>query len=129
MSDSPQAQPGSIGWIDLTVRDAETIRDFYGAVAGWRHDPVDMGGYSDYAMRPAAGGGPVSGICHQRGVNAALPPVWIVYITVADLEASLRNCRELGGKVLTEPNDMGHGSRYAVIQDPAGAVCALYQPA
>ena len=100
MSDSPQAQPGSIGWIDLTVRDAEEVRNFYEAVAGWRHDPVDMGDYSDYAMRPAAGGGPVSGICHQQG-----------------------------GKVLMEPKDMGNGSRYSVIQDPAGAVCALYQPA
>jgi predicted enzyme related to lactoylglutathione lyase len=118
-----------IGWIDLTVPDAEKIRDFYRAVAGWRSDPVDMGGYSDYTMRPTAGGDPVSGICHKQGVNAQLPPVWMIYIAVADLEASAARCRELGGKVLIDPQSPGHGFRYALIQDPAGAICALYQPA
>ena len=104
------------------------MRKFYEAVAGWKASPVDMGGYSDYTMS-AAGGGPVSGICHKRGVNAALPPIWMIYIAVADLEASIASCRALGGKVVIEPQSAGHGFRYAVIQDPAGAVCALYQPA
>ena len=50
-------------------------------------------------------------------------------VAVADLEASAASCRQLGGKVLIEPQSPGHGFRYAVIQDPAGAVCALYEPA
>ena len=58
---------GKIGWADLTVNDAETVRDFYRDVVGWTVQPVDMGG------APAA--------------------------------------------------------RYCVIADPAGAMCALYQPA
>lgn len=33
---------GSLGWTDLTVPDAERIRDFYQAVVGWRAEPVDM---------------------------------------------------------------------------------------
>ena len=85
-----------------------------------------MGGYRDYSMGPP-GGDAVAGICHKRGVNAALPSVWMIYITVADLEAALARCRELGGKVLQDPKSMGPLSRYCVIQDPAGAVCALYE--
>ena len=44
--------PGTIAWIDLTVPDAETVRDFYEQVTGWRSEPVDMGEYSDYNMLP-----------------------------------------------------------------------------
>ncbi len=128
MSDTVKALPGSIAWIDLTVSDAEGVRKFYEAVAGWKTSLTPMGGYSDYTMS-AVGGGPVSGICHKMGVNAALPPVWMIYIAVADLEASAASCRELGGKVIVDPQSPGHGFRYAVIQDPAGAVCALYEPA
>lgn len=128
MAQTTTPQPGSIVWMDLTVPNADAVREFYRAVAGWQADPVDMGGYSDYAMRPSAGD-PVAGICHRRGENAALPPVWLVYIMVADLDAALERCRQSGGKVLSESRGAGAHGRYAVIEDPAGAACALFEPA
>jgi uncharacterized protein len=128
MSNSEKVLPGSIAWIDVTVPDADKLRHFYSAVAGWRSDAVDMGGYQDYTMRPVAGG-PVAGICHKRGVNQDLPPVWMIYINVINLEASVQRCRDLGGKVLIGPYLMEQGNRVAVIEDPAGVICALYQAA
>jgi uncharacterized protein len=119
-------KPGTIAWHDLTVPEADRVRDFYEAVAGWRPEPVDMGGYSDWLMSPAGGDTPAAGVCHARGVNAGIPPVWLLYIAVADLEASLRACREGGGELVDGPRGAGDG-RIAVIRDPAGAVCALYQ--
>jgi len=119
---------GTIGWMDLTVPNAEKVRDFYATVAGWKPAPVEMGGYSDYTMSPPGSKKPVAGVCHKRGVNAALPSSWIIYIIVPNLTTSLRKCRKLGGKVLVGPKSMG-ASRYAVIRDPAGAVCGLYQSA
>jgi len=124
MTDAPK--PGTIGWIDLTVEDAESVRDFYTAVAGWSADPVDMGGYSDFNMKPSADGEPIAGVCHARGSNADIPPVWMIYIVVADLDASVANVTKLGGEVIAGPKGEG-GHRYAFIKDPAGAVCALYQ--
>ncbi len=44
--------------------------------------------------------------------------------TVADLDESIRPCVELGGRVINGPRKAGQ-QRYCVIQDPAGAVCAL----
>jgi len=38
---------GAIAWIDLTVPDAESLRDFYAAVAGWTPSAVAMDGYDD----------------------------------------------------------------------------------
>ena len=84
-----------------------------------------MGAYSDFVM--SADHAEVAGICHARGGNAELPPVWLIYITVEDLDQSLEECQRLGGTVLVAPRSYG-GGRYCVIKDPAGAVCALYQP-
>lgn len=117
---------GKIGWVDLTVPEAGALRDFYGAVVGWRSEGVEMGGYEDYCMLPAEGGA-VAGVCHARGANAGLPAQWLIYVTVADLEESLRQCRARGGTVLREPRGLGGQGRFAVIRDPAGAVCALFQ--
>ncbi|MHC4429800.1 MAG: VOC family protein, partial [Planctomycetota bacterium] len=78
----------------------------------------------DFCVKPP-GGDAVAGICHARGPNADLPAQWMLYITVEDLDESVRRCESLGGKVLVAPKDMG-GQRYCVIQDPAGAVAALY---
>ena len=126
MSTPPPPQAGSISWADITVPDATGLRDFYAAVAGWSVTPLSMGEYDDYVMTLPGSDSPVAGICHKRGSNAVLPPVWLVYITVADLDASLAACTAQGGKIWLEPQRMGERARYAVIADPAGAVVALY---
>lgn len=118
---------GSIGWVDLTVPDAGKVRDFYAAVTGWTTQGLDMGGYEDYLVVSPESGTPTAGVCWRRGENAHLPPVWLVYIIVADLDASLAAVREKGGKVLAEPKSMGEHGRYAIIEDPTGAACALHQ--
>ena len=123
MSSTPR--PGTISWQDLTVENAEELRDFYESVIGWSPEPVTMGGYSDFVM--TADGDEIAGICHARGANADLPPVWIVYITVEDLDHSIQECQRLGGSIVAAPRGYG-GGRYCVIKDPAGAICALYQP-
>lgn len=111
-------------WIDLTVEHAENIQDFYTRVAGWESKAVDMGGYEDYAM--TEGEEVLAGICHARGVNAGIPPVWIPYFEVQSLEKSLQTCQECGGIVICPPRSMDPKRNYAVIQDPSGAVCAIW---
>lgn len=117
---------GSVAWRDLTVADADAVRDFYAAVVGWGIEPVEMGGYSDYSMVTAAGEA-VAGVCHARGINAELPAQWLMYVVVEDLDRSLDRCHALGGRVVAAPRGLG-GGRFCVIADPAGAVCALFQP-
>jgi predicted enzyme related to lactoylglutathione lyase len=48
--------PGKISWVDLTIPDAEAVRTFYEAVAGWTSDPVSMGDYCFVTL--AIQGGP-----------------------------------------------------------------------
>jgi predicted enzyme related to lactoylglutathione lyase len=126
MSQTPP-KVGTIGWTDLTVPDAVAVSDFYAKVAGWTATPMSMGDYDDFVMM-TPGGEAVGGVCHARGRNAALPPVWMVYITVADLDASLAACTAGGGRIVAEPRSGGETARYAIIADPAGATVALFDP-
>lgn len=111
---------GSVPWFDLTVGDAEGLRDFYASVVGWETERVQMDGYDDFCMKPP-GRDVVAGICHACGVNADLPAQWLIYITVADLQQSIDRCVARGGQVVHRRPDL------AVIQDPAGAYAALWQ--
>jgi predicted enzyme related to lactoylglutathione lyase len=52
----------------------------------------------------------------------------LIYLTVADLDVSIVRVQELGGKLLIGPKNTGGTARFCVIQDPAGAVAALYCP-
>lgn len=118
---------GEQAWLDLTVEDAEAVRDFYGEVLGWASVGLSMGDYEDYVMTPPGGGAPVGGVCHARGANAELPAVWIPYFLVADLEAAAAACRARGGTLVSGPRSAGPDGRFAVARDPAGAVFAMFQ--
>ena len=122
------ARVGCISWLDLTVSDASATRDFYRQVVDWSVQNVDMEDaserYADYNML-GDDGNPAAGVCHARGVNLGLPPIWMIYLPVGDLAESLRRVREGGGKIIKETTGADGGYAYAVVQDPVGATLAL----
>jgi predicted enzyme related to lactoylglutathione lyase len=85
-----------------------------------------MGDYNDFAMQLPDSDAPAAGICYARGENASQPAVWMPYITVRDLDASVARCLELGGQQVTDIRDAG-GAKFAVIRDPAGAAFTLIE--
>jgi uncharacterized protein len=123
-----ESKIGTICWTDLTVQNAEQIKSFYEGVIGWRSEPHDMEAeYHDFNMIAPSTGDCVTGICHARGTNANVPPQWLVYFLVESVESSAAKCMEMGGRIVDGPRLMGNAN-FCVIQDPAGAVCALFQP-
>ena len=117
---------GEMAWIDLSVQNAEQIKDFYQDVIGWKAEEISMGDYCDYAMSSPQDNEAVSGICHATGVNADLPASWLPYFLVADIHQAVSQVTQKGGELLTPIKSMGGDDKYVVIKDPAGAVCALY---
>lgn len=117
---------GAIVWRDLTVPDAEAIKEFYSQVIGWQTKPHPMGGYDDFNVIISDTGETIAGICHARGGNTGIPPQWLMYVEVDDLPQCVERCKELGGAIIHGPRSMGTHN-FCVIQDPAGAVIGLIE--
>lgn len=122
------ARIGHISWLDLTVSEASATRDFYRQVVDWSVQEVGMEDsderYADYNML-GDDGNPAAGVCHARGVNLGLPPVWMIYLPVGDLTESLRRVHEEGGKIIKATRGSDGEYAHAAIQDPVGAYLAL----
>jgi uncharacterized protein len=121
---------GRIAWLDLTIADASASCDFYQQVIGWAVQHVEMEDngerYADYTMLDEASR-PVAGICHARGVNSGLPPVWMLYLPVGDLAESVRRVAKEGGAVIKLVRGEDGTDGYAAVQDPMGVYLALVQ--
>jgi len=119
-------------WIDLTVPDAAQSRAFYADVLGVATSPLAVGTqpapYDDYCLHREEGGPPLAGVCHARGVNEGLPPVWIPYFTVAAVDESFERALARGAVAVRDPWTCGWG-RMAFLRDPDGAVFAIITPA
>lgn len=119
---------GHISWLDLTVPEASTTRDFYRDVVGWSAQDVDMEDsgerYADYALCQPDGTA-VAGVCHARGINQGIPPVWLICLPVGDVGESLGRVQEGGGEVVDARKGANGDYAYAVIRDPVGACLAL----
>lgn len=119
---------GAIISADLTTPQAGSLKDFYKEVIGWESEEMQQKDgeetYPDYVMKDDQGNW-VGGVCHDRGANIGIPPVWMVYINVADISESIRKCKELGGKIIKEARNKKGELQYAMIQDPAGAILAV----
>jgi predicted enzyme related to lactoylglutathione lyase len=58
--------------------------------------------------------------------DGKLPPRWIYYVNVADIDAAVARARECGGKTLHGPTDVPGGGRMAQCLDAQGGPFALY---
>lgn len=53
------------------------------------------------------------------------PPFWGVYVSVDDVDATVKQAQTLGGAVVVPPMDIPQVGRFAVIKDPQGAVLSV----
>jgi predicted enzyme related to lactoylglutathione lyase len=72
-----------------------------------------------------AGETEVGGIMAVPPQAAGMPPHWGVYITVDDVDATVGKAVELKATVLLPPMDIKGVGRFAIIQDPQGAVFSV----
>jgi len=114
--------PGALSWNELASPDMEASSKFYSELLGWQIEPV-AGMEMPYAMIKTADGHTNGGI--RPVMPPGTPPHWLVYFGVDDIDASRARVVELGGNALTDVIDIGPG-KFAAVQDPQGAVFALY---
>lgn len=112
---------GGFCWFELATRDLSVPADFYAAILGWATtSPSTPGGYRMWTVA----GEPFGGLLKMNAsFPPDIPPHWMVYVAVADCDATAARCAKNGGTVLVPPTTIEQG-RFTVLSDPQGAVFA-----
>jgi len=59
--------------------------------------------------------------------GSPMPPMWLYYTEVPDLDAAIGRATKSGAKVMNGPMEVPGGGRIAALLDPQGAGFALHQ--
>ena len=118
--------PGTFCWADLGTHDAPAAARFYTALFGWTAEDRPMGPEAFYTMFQL-GGRPVAALYPQEAAHQGAPH-WLSYVSVASANDMAARTKTLGGTVLMEPFDVLDVGRMTMVQDPTGAVLALWEP-
>lgn len=131
MAEFHSPKHGDWFWHELTTPDPEAAQRFYGAVLGWTTQAEDMGGFTYHLIkRPGAGETNLGGMMHMQGPEwEGIPPHWMVYMAVGDIDKAKADVESNGGQVKVGPHDIPGTGRFIVCTDPQGAVFTLMQPA
>lgn len=115
---------GAMAWNELATRDREAAVAFYGELLGWEFEGMESPGgpYELIRNRGRMNGGVLQ---MTEEWPDEIPPHWMVYFWVDDVETAAERVRELGGSVSVEPFDIGVGTM-SVVSDPQGAVFTLF---
>lgn len=128
MSDSATQEPtetipGTFAWNELATSDMAGSTAFYTKLFGWTAEPIP--GMDDYRMlkiEDTVVGGLMDKSAHCDG-----PPVWVSYVNVADVGASLAKAVELGAETMRGVTEVPGMGVLAMIKDPQGALLAFWK--
>ena len=112
---------GRFVWFEHISTDTDAAARFYGEVLSWGVNKMEMGDFT-YPMI-TVGEGAVGGYVNKADV----PPSWLAYLSVEDVDASARAVVENGGSVMAEPFSIPGVGRMAVVIDPQGGAFSLFK--
>ncbi len=115
-------QHGAFSWNELLTTDLDGAKEFYSAMFSWQLE--DINNDMPYTLAKIDGQDS-AGMMVTPPEAKGMPPMWGAYVTVDDVEASAKQCEELGGKVLVDARDIPNIGRFCVIADPQGAMLTI----
>ncbi len=125
----PTQQNGMFSWFELVTEDVEGAKAFYGSLVGWEFETDTSTGMAYTLVKVDGVPHPVAGMFDKKHIAAEnadrIPSHWGNYITVDDVDAAAERVTVLGGNVIVPPKEIPGVGRFAVIQDPQGAVVSL----
>lgn len=94
---------------------------FYRELFDWEIGEEEVEGYRLVQTAEGSIGGGL-----MRSPEGTFPYVTI-YVSVDDLPVTLRRAEELGGKMIVEPMPIPGVGRFAMFQDPDGAMIGIFE--
>ncbi|MET9324984.1 VOC family protein [Streptomyces sp. NPDC003038] len=114
---------GALVWNELSTDDTDAAARFYAAVLPISPAPSQMPGVQAYTEFKV-GGRAVAGMKDLSMVPDGVPPHWLPYFHVDDVDSIQATAVRAGGSVMAPAFDMAAG-RMAVLADPQGGVFAV----
>lgn len=129
MGERTSYPPGTFSWTDLGTNDFAGAKVFYSELFGWELEDMPAGGGMVYSMA-RLDGSYVAAVYEQdeKQRSQGIPPNWMSFITVDEIEACTSEADRLGGAVLSQPFDVLDSGRMSLVSDPTGAMFAMWQP-
>ena len=120
---------GAFCWMELGTTDPEAAKTFYSAVFGWEYNDTEMPGDMGTYTMIRKDGKDVAGMytLPPMLLEAGVPPHWLSYINVDNVDETTNLAESLGAEVKQAPMDVMDIGRMSVIQDPTGAAIAMWQ--
>lgn len=116
----------AVSWNELWAENADAVLPFYAAILGWSRETMAMP-QGPYHMFKAADGETVAGLMTRP--DPKVPPMWLPYLAVDDVDATVARARRNGGAVHAEPMSVEGVGRFAIIADRQGAVAGVIKGA
>jgi len=119
---------GAYSWHELATTDVNAALSFYTELFGWEKGPTHpMGGdFGDYQL-VTQGGQQIGGL--YKSSPAAMPPSWLTYVNVADIDKAANAVKGGGGRIINGPMQVPGGSWIAQATDPQGGMFAVIEVA
>jgi predicted enzyme related to lactoylglutathione lyase len=117
---------GAFVWYELMTTDTKAAEAFYDDVVGWTSADSGMPD-ANYTLFKT-NGLRVAGLMTlpESALKMNIPPAWLGYVGVDDVDAAAKKLAKLGGTVHRQPEDIPGVGRFSVVADPHGAVFALF---
>jgi predicted enzyme related to lactoylglutathione lyase len=118
---------GQFCWLDLGTTDRKAAVAFYSQLFGWSSvdAPMDKGVYTMFKFRDHDTGAVYE--MDKEMLSQGIPPHWMLYVSVDNVDDAASRVPGIGGKVLMGPFDVFTVGRMAIAQDPQGATFAMWQ--
>src|SRR4051794_27417142 len=118
---------GPFVWYELATTDTDAATAFYTKVVGWTVQPVPELSYAIFMTGETRSAGLMT--LPERLRDLGVPPHWLGYVAVDDVDACAERVRAEGGDIRHPPTDIPGIGRFAVVADPQGAVLSLFKGA
>lgn len=119
---------GEFRWSELVTTDHEAAFKLYSEIFGWQRmqdqDMGPMGKYLIYGIDGKQLGG-----MFTKSKDMPMPPSWLYYVHVAELDTTLAKAKSKNARVLNGPMEVPGGDRIVQLMDPQGAAFALHEAA
>lgn len=111
---------GDFIWYELITPDPDAAQAFYGPLLGWTFKTMDAGDI-DYRLAGTTETD-VAGIMRMPSDSGDMPPCWLGYVGVDDVDAMAASIARGGGAIHMEPWDIPGVGRMAFVADAQGAL-------